>query len=129
VRAALVAAGHDVIWAGDWPSDPGDEEILGQAAAESRVLVTLDKDFGELVVHQGRAHCGIVRLVSLASREQSGVCAQILFDFGCVAPRSQIAADMLPRHALPKPKIDSHAAPPIYEMASNCFKTLPAIGS
>ena len=70
VRAALAAAGHDVIWAGDWPSDPGDEEILDQAAAENRVLVTLDKDFGELAVRQGRAHCGIVRLVNLASREQ-----------------------------------------------------------
>lgn len=63
MRAALAAAGHDVIWAGDWPSDPGDEEILDQAAAQGRVLVTLDKDFGELAV---------------PSREQSGVCAQIL---------------------------------------------------
>jgi predicted nuclease of predicted toxin-antitoxin system len=78
VGGALAAAGHDVIWAGDWPSDPGDEEILDQAAAEGRVLVTLDKDFGELAVRQGRVHCGIVRLVSLASREQPGVCAQIL---------------------------------------------------
>jgi len=42
-----------------------------------------------------------------------------LFDFGCVVPRSQIAADMLRRHVLPKPKIDSHAAPPIYEMVSS----------
>ena len=25
VRPALVEAGHDVIWAGEWPSDPGDE--------------------------------------------------------------------------------------------------------
>jgi hypothetical protein len=43
-----------------------------------------------------------------------------LFDFGCVAPRSHIAEDMLSRHALPKPKIDSHAASPIYEMAWLC---------
>jgi hypothetical protein len=41
-----------------------------------------------------------------------------LFDFGCVAPRSRIAADMFPRHALPKPKIDGHAAPPIYVLRS-----------
>jgi predicted nuclease of predicted toxin-antitoxin system len=78
VRIALAAAGHDVIWAGNWPSDPGDEEILDQATAENRVLVTLDKDFGELAVRQGRTHCGIVRLVNLASREQSVVCGQIL---------------------------------------------------
>ena len=42
-----------------------------------------------------------------------------LFDLGGVAPRSQIATDMLPRHVLPKPKIDSHAVSPIYEMASS----------
>jgi predicted nuclease of predicted toxin-antitoxin system len=27
----LEAAGHDVIWAGDWLEDPGDEEILNRA--------------------------------------------------------------------------------------------------
>ncbi len=25
---ALEVAGHDVVWAGDWPEDPGDDEIL-----------------------------------------------------------------------------------------------------
>ncbi len=24
----LEAAGHDVVWTGHWPEDPGDEEIL-----------------------------------------------------------------------------------------------------
>jgi len=41
----LEAAGHDVIWAGDWLEDPGDEEILNRAIVEGRILVTLDKDF------------------------------------------------------------------------------------
>ena len=40
VSKALVAAGHDVVWVGDWPTDPGDEEILACARQESRVLVT-----------------------------------------------------------------------------------------
>jgi len=48
VRKALSDAGHDVVWAGDWTTDPGDEEILHRAHQETRVLVTLDKDFGEL---------------------------------------------------------------------------------
>jgi hypothetical protein len=49
-----MAAGHDVIWAGDWSDDPGDEAILARASEERRVLVTLDKDFGELAIV--RAH-------------------------------------------------------------------------
>ena len=49
-RQELEAAGHDVVWAGEWPTDPGDEEILAHAHREGRVLVTLDKDFGELAV-------------------------------------------------------------------------------
>jgi predicted nuclease of predicted toxin-antitoxin system len=42
-RAGLAAAGH-VVWTGDWPKDPGDDEIMARAATEGRVLVTLDKN-------------------------------------------------------------------------------------
>ena len=78
VRKTLSEAGHDVIWAGDWSSDPGDEEILLRAHRESRVLVTLDKDFGELAVVRGQAHSGIVRLVALSTAQQVEVCAAVL---------------------------------------------------
>ena len=54
----LRAAGHDVVWAGDWQEDPGDHEILGRAHREERILVTLDKDFGELVFRFHRIHSG-----------------------------------------------------------------------
>lgn len=76
--AELQAAGHDAIWAGDWPEDPGDEEILARAYAEGRVLVTLDKDFGELAVVFRREHCGIVRLVNVAARRQATACLHVL---------------------------------------------------
>jgi len=49
-KTKLIEAGHDVEWAGDWPEDPGDEEILMKAHGDGRVLVTLDKDFGELAI-------------------------------------------------------------------------------
>ena len=49
-RDGLVSAGHDVVHAGDWAEDPGDEEILAGAFREDRVLITLDKDFGELAI-------------------------------------------------------------------------------
>jgi len=69
-RAELTAGGHDVAWVGDWSEDPGDEEILAHAGREQRVLVTLDKDFGELVAVRGTPHSGIVRLVNFAARAQ-----------------------------------------------------------
>lgn len=63
---------------GDWPSDPGNHEILSRAFAERRILVTLDKDFGELAIFHGQAHAGIVRLVGVAARRQSVVCLHVL---------------------------------------------------
>jgi predicted nuclease of predicted toxin-antitoxin system len=77
-RPELDTAGHDVVWAGDWPTDPGDEEILARAHDEGRVLVTLDKDFGELAVLQEKAHCGILRLVNISAHRQATVCLQVL---------------------------------------------------
>jgi len=66
--------GHDVEWAGDWPVDPGDQTILARAHGERRVLVTLDKDFGELAVLRGTPHSGIIRLVNLAPEDQVRHC-------------------------------------------------------
>ena len=74
----LEAAGHNVVWAGDWPSDPGDEEILAIAHNQGRVLVTLDKDFGELAVLHGQHHRGILRLVGISAHQQAAVCLQVL---------------------------------------------------
>ena len=77
-RKELEEAGHDVIWAGDWPEDPGDEEILARSHREGRVLITLDKDFGELAIVHGLPHSGILRLVNLAARQQIEVCRHAL---------------------------------------------------
>ena len=77
-RLVVESAGHDVIWTGDWEKDPGDEEILAFAHREGRVLVTLDKDFGELAIVFGLPHSGIVRLVNIPARQQGQVCVDIL---------------------------------------------------
>jgi predicted nuclease of predicted toxin-antitoxin system len=81
-KAELQAAGHDVLWTGDLEQDPGDEEILSQAHREQRILFTLDKDFGELAIRRGMPHSGLVRLVSIAGRQQGAVCQQILVQYG-----------------------------------------------
>jgi predicted nuclease of predicted toxin-antitoxin system len=42
------------------------------------VLITLDKDFGELAIVFGQAHSGIVRLVNMSTNEQGEVCKEVL---------------------------------------------------
>ena len=78
VRKDLQIAGHDVIWAGEWDKDPGDEEILDRAYQEKRILVTLDKDFGELAIVHNLPHSGIIRLVNLSARRQAEICTRVL---------------------------------------------------
>lgn len=78
----LMAGGHDVVWTGEWEMDPGDVEILAFAWNESRVLVTLDKDFGELAIHRGLRHCGILRLTGFPARLQGVACLQALETHG-----------------------------------------------
>ncbi len=51
---ALAALGADVISAAGRPAMP-DEEVLSGALARDRVLITSDKDFGDLVFRDGRA--------------------------------------------------------------------------
>ncbi|MFZ2448745.1 MAG: DUF5615 family PIN-like protein [Syntrophobacteraceae bacterium] len=77
----LRAVGHDVIWAGEWKEDPGDEEILARAHNEGRVLVTLDKDFGELAIVRRLPHSGILRLVHFPARQQGHVTIRVLAQY------------------------------------------------
>ncbi|MFB3886928.1 MAG: DUF5615 family PIN-like protein [Thermodesulfobacteriota bacterium] len=60
------------------PEDPGDDEILERAYREDRVLVTLDKDFGELAIVRGMPHVGIIRLVNLGTSQQAVSCLRVI---------------------------------------------------
>ena len=74
--------GHDVFWCGDIFPDPGDELILRRAVQEQRILVTLDKDFGELVFLRGQSHSGIIRLVEVPSLAQAEAIDLIVSNHG-----------------------------------------------
>ena len=89
-KAELQSAGHDVVWTGDLPVDPGDEEILAQAHREGRILITLDKDFGELAIVHGKPHCGIVRLVNIRAKLQAKMCEVVLAKHGGELQRGAI---------------------------------------
>jgi len=53
-----------------------------RAHREERILVTSDKDFGELAIVRGLPQAGIVRLVGLRSGQQGPVCAEVLLRYG-----------------------------------------------
>jgi predicted nuclease of predicted toxin-antitoxin system len=66
------------VWTGEWDQDPGDPEILETAHREDRILITLDKDFGELAIVRQLPHSGILRLVNLSVKKQAAVCLHVL---------------------------------------------------
>jgi predicted nuclease of predicted toxin-antitoxin system len=46
--AALQAAGHDIVWVRTTKPGATDLDVLAWAIREERILLTFDKDFGEL---------------------------------------------------------------------------------
>jgi predicted nuclease of predicted toxin-antitoxin system len=44
--------------------------VLAVARASSRVLITIDKDFGELAIVRQLPHAGILRLVDIPAKSQ-----------------------------------------------------------
>ena len=79
---ALESAGHDVVWVRTTAPGSRDEDILAWAERESRVLLTFDKDFGELAWRvRLPASCGIV-LFRLPMPPAAGVGAIIAATIG-----------------------------------------------
>lgn len=60
--AELRAAGHDVHHVLEADRGADDEAVLVLSRAQNRILVTEDKDFGELAVRYGRSVPGLVLL-------------------------------------------------------------------
>lgn len=75
---ALREAGHDVVWVPEAGKDPGDEIILQRSVDEDRILVTADKDFGDLVFVFGLPHSTIIRIVDIPAREQGTVLLHLI---------------------------------------------------
>jgi predicted nuclease of predicted toxin-antitoxin system len=62
VIRGLRQAGFDVEAVIEWNGDPGDRAILRYAQGVGRILVTRDKDFGELIFKDGEPHSGLLRI-------------------------------------------------------------------
>jgi len=78
ISQLLKEAGHDVLFVGDTMSGSSDETILAEAASQGRILVTDDKDFGELVFRLSRPTSGVVLLRVAATEPQEK--ARMLLD-------------------------------------------------
>lgn len=58
---ALQARGHDIGWIRTLAPGVSDREVLRLAQAEERILITFDKDFGELAFRFGlQAAAGVI---------------------------------------------------------------------
>lgn len=63
VVTAMKADGHDVTWMRDLGPGSSDDQVLSRAFAEGRVVLTFDKDFGELAFRLGQqANPGVILL-------------------------------------------------------------------
>jgi predicted nuclease of predicted toxin-antitoxin system len=67
VIRALREAGHDLVAIAEAAKGATDEQVLELAVKQKRVLITEDRDFGELVYARGRSSAGVI-LVRFRSR-------------------------------------------------------------
>lgn len=74
----LTNLGHDVLLAIDVDPRAPDEALLDLATQEGRVLVTEDKDFGELVFVHRLPHPSIVRFVEMRVDDQVAAMQELL---------------------------------------------------
>jgi predicted nuclease of predicted toxin-antitoxin system len=74
--------GHDVLYVVELSPSAPDDDVLQQASERGALLVTADKDFGELVFRQGRVHSGVVllRLAGLSNRTKAELVAEVCRD-------------------------------------------------
>ena len=57
----LVSLGHDATRVGkDHPPGLPDDQVLAIAVTEGRILITNDRDFGELIFRQHLPHAGVI---------------------------------------------------------------------
>ena len=84
IVARLRHEGHTVIYVAELAPSTSDEEVLRLANDHGALLVTADKDFGELIYRHGRVHAGVVlvRLAGLANETKAGIVSEVFVSRG-----------------------------------------------
>jgi predicted nuclease of predicted toxin-antitoxin system len=80
LTAFLRHNGHDVLSAADLAASLPDDSLLALALKEGRILVTQDKDFGELAFVHKSSHGPVVRLVDMTVDQQVAAIEELLRD-------------------------------------------------
>ena len=79
VASTLREQGHDVDSVSDWPADPGDRRVLAEAALAGRILITADREFGELVVFERLPTAGVIILdPNIAAADHAAGCLRAI---------------------------------------------------
>jgi predicted nuclease of predicted toxin-antitoxin system len=80
----LRAEGHEVVYIAELSPSVPDEDVLREANERSAVLVTMDKDFGELVFRLGKLTTGIllVRVPEVTTEERATLVAGVVHEHG-----------------------------------------------
>ena len=78
MQATLSRLGHDVVSALEYDPRASDEALLAWATSEERVLITEDKDFGELVFVRRLPHPCIIRFVEMTVAEKVSAMENLL---------------------------------------------------
>ena len=78
MHAALTDLGHDVSSALERDPKAADEDVLALALQEQRILITEDKDFGELVFVRRLPHPCIVRFVDMRIAEKVAAMRELI---------------------------------------------------
>lgn len=81
LESFLVDSGHDVLSAVTIDPRAADETLLALAHTQGRVLVTVDKDFGELIFVHRLPHGTIVRFVEMSVDDQVAAMQELLEKF------------------------------------------------
>jgi predicted nuclease of predicted toxin-antitoxin system len=92
---ALRAAGHEVIAVGETARGAKDLEVIGLARKGGRVLLTEDKDFGQLVYAGGQIGVGVVlvRFPAAARKQIGAALLDLVTRFGERLPTSFVVLE------------------------------------
>lgn len=90
VIRAMRKAGHDVVSIAEIAKGATDEDVLERSLNQMRVLITEDRDFGELVYARGQRSAGVI-LVRFPSQARSSKATTVVAAVAALGSRLEQA--------------------------------------